>query len=544
VEAVTTRAAALVRAETLLVAGLAAASGVALALFAPPGGDAAAHLYRAELVQQGVRLWDNLWFAGHYPLASYSLLYYVPAAVVGNVPLVLAATVASALLFTRIAAHEWGEEASRWPARVFAVVAAGPVFTGTYTFALGVAAALGALRLVQLGRRSSAVGCAALCLGSSPLAFVFLCLALGSGLAARRATTRGALALGAALAGLAALQLATVVIFPSEGRYPYSLLSLAGVLALSALGALLAARTHAGRILVAFFVLWGLANLASFAVASPFGDNLARMRHYVLPLVLLAAILARFRPRALALAALSVALVYNVGPDLSAMPKRVDDARTAEAAFWAPALGFLDARMTADHRVAVVPMFGHWEAYFVPRAGFALARGWYRQLDMVDNPELYREPLTREAYRRWLKRLGVRYVLVPEARLGPMGAHREADLLRSGRAGLVPVFWTEEWTIYEDPDATPILTGRARATLDAVGHSRIAGSVAAPGTYRLRVRYTPYWRVASGAVCLEPAADGMTRLVAARAGRFVLGPPERAGDVLRAAVAERGSGCR
>lgn len=542
-EAVTTRAAALVRAETLLVAALATAAGVALALFAPPGGDAAAHLYRTELVRDGVRLWDNLWFAGHYPLASYSLLYYLPAALVGNLPLVVGATIVSALLFARIAAHEWGEDASRWPARVFAVVAAGPVFTGTYSFALGIAAGLAALRLVQLRRRSLALGGAALCLGSSPLAFVFLCLALGSALSARRTPAREALGLGAALAALAALQLATVVVFPSDGRYSFSLLSLAGVLALSALGALLAARTDAGRVLVAFFVLWGLANLASFAVPSPFGDNLARMRHYVLPLVLLAAILARFRPRPVALAALAVALVYNLGPDVSAMPKRAADAPTAEAAYWAPALSFLKGRVTPDHRVAVVPMFGHWEAYFVPRAGFPLARGWYRQLDMVENPELYREPLTPEAYRRWLKRLGVRYVLLPEARLGPMGAGEEAELLRSRRAGLVPVFRSADWTIYEDPEARPILTGRAAASLEALSHSRIAGSVAAAGTYRLRVRFTPYWRVAAGSVCVEEAPDGMTRLVAERPGRFVLAPPERPAAVVRSALAAQRDAC-
>jgi hypothetical protein len=542
-EAVTTRAAALVRAETLLVAGLAGAAALAVALLAPPGGDAAAHLYRTELVQDGVRLWDNLWFAGHYPLASYSLLYYLPAAVVGNLPLVAAATVVSALLFARIAADEWGEEAARWPSRVFAVVAAGPVFTGTYSFALGIAAGLAVLRLVQLRRRPAAVACAALCLGSSPLAFVFCCLALGAVAAARRAGPRESLALAAALAALAGLQLVTIVVFPSEGRYPFSPLSLAGVLALAVLGALLALRSPAGRVLAAFFVLWGLANLASFAVPSPFGDNLARMRHYVLPLVLLAAVLARFRPRPLAVAALAVALVYNLGPDVSAMPKRAEDAATAEAAYWAPALGFLDGRLGADHRVSVVPMFGHWEAYFVPRAGFAMARGWYRQLDLVENPELYRDPLTPETYRRWLERLGVRYVLLPEARLGPMGADREAELLRSGRAGLVPVFRSADWTIYQHPRATPILTGPAPASLDVLSHSRIAGSVGAPGTYRLRVRYTQYWRVAAGAVCLERAPDGMTRLVARRAGRFVLAPPERAASVLRAAVAERRTTC-
>jgi hypothetical protein len=36
------------------------------------------------------------------------------------------------------------------------------------------------------------------------------------------------------------------------------------------------------------------------------------------------------------------------------------------------------------------------------------------------------------------------------------------------------------------------------------------------------VRWNRYWRVATGAVCLEPAPEGLTTLVAAREGRFSL----------------------
>jgi hypothetical protein len=47
--------------------------------------------------------------------------------------------------------------------------------------------------------------------------------------------------------------------------------------------------------------------------------------------------------------------------------------------------------------------------------------------------------------------------------------------------------------------------------------------VGAPGRYRLAVRWTPSWRVESGDVCVEEAADGMTEVVARGAGPFVLG---------------------
>ena len=131
-EVASVRVAVPARLDALVVAGLAAATSGLVVLLTPPGGDAAAHLYRTELVRDGVLLWDNLWFAGHYPLASYSPLYYLPAALFGNVPVVVASVVVAALLFGAIATHEWSETA-RWPARVFAIAAAGPLFTGTYS---------------------------------------------------------------------------------------------------------------------------------------------------------------------------------------------------------------------------------------------------------------------------------------------------------------------------------------------------------------------------------------------------------------------------
>jgi hypothetical protein len=380
------------------------------------------------------------------------------------------------------------------------------------------------LRLLQLRRRGLAAAGGVVTLAFSPLAFVFLCLALGA--VALRDRSKATLAVAAALAFAAAAQLALVVVFPMEGRYPFSAVSLAAVLAVASLGAALAIRGDRARLLAPFFALWAAVCIVAFVLPSPFGDNLARLRGFVFPLVLLAALLARFRPRPLAAAALAAALVYNFGPDVSALPKRLDDRETASAAYWAPALDILRERSSPDYRVEVVPTFGHWEAYFIPRAGFALARGWYRQLDLAENPELYATPLDAQSYRAWLRKLGIRFVLLPRARLGALGAEREAELLRSGRADLRLVQKTRNWSIYELPRATPILTGPATATLTRVGHDVVAGRVAAPGRYLLRVRYTPHTRV-RGPVCLEPGPHEMTRLVARRAGTFVLEPALR-----------------
>src|SRR5215217_5319970 len=528
------------RREALFAGALACAGAALLILLAPPSGDAPAHLYRTLLVREGVLVWDNLWYGGHYPLASYSLLYYLPAALVGNLPLVFTAVVLSAAFFASLLEREWGE-AGHWPARVFGVLAAGPIFVGTYSYALGLAAGLGALFALQRGRRWLAAGAAALTLGFSPLAFVFLCLMLVALFLVRR-RPRHTLTFAGAIAAMAGVQLAVLVFFPSSGPYPFRLLELGAVLGVSVLGAALATRSRLGALLAVFFLVWGGASVLMFLVATPVGENLTRLRSLVFPLMLLTAFVARFRPRWLAALALSVAFAYNVAPYAAPMIERTD-LRPAHRAFWAPALDFLADRSGPGYRVEVVPTFDHWEAYWLPRAGIPLARGWYRQIDIARNELFYERPLAPAAYRAWLREMGVRFVVLPQTRLGQKGEEREAVLLRSGRSGLTPVFSDANVTIYELGSAQPILTGPGSPSVTRFDHSRIEGVLGAAGAYRLKVRYTRYWRVRTGAVCVDRAADGMTRLSATRPGRFVLSVPEQPASLVRLLVGRPPARC-
>ena len=59
----------------------------------------------------------------------------------------------------------------------------------------------------------------------------------------------------------------------------------------------------------------------------------------------------------------------------------------------------------------------HWEAVYLPEAGFPITRGWYRQDDFPRTRSSTRTSLSRRAYVRWLRARGVRYVLVPGDRL-------------------------------------------------------------------------------------------------------------------------------
>ena len=525
----------------MLAGALACVGAALLVVLAPPTGDAPAHMYRTLLVREGVLVWDNLWYGGHYPLASYSLLYYLPAALVGNLPLVFGAVVLSAVLFASLVEREWGA-AGVWPARAFGVLAAGPIFVGTYSYALGLAAGLGALCALQRGRRWLAAAAAALTLGFSPLAFVFLCLALLALALVRGHFGRSAAVFAAVIAGIAAVQLVALVRFPSSGPYPFRLLELGAVLTVTVLGAALARQTYRGAPLAAFFLVWGAASVVMFVVATPVGENLTRLRSLVFPLMLLTAFVARFRPRSLAALAVSAALVYNVAPYVAPMLERTD-LRPAHRAFWAPALDFLKDRSGPNYRVEVVPTFDHWEAYWLPRAGIPLARGWYRQIDIARNELFYEKPLAAAAYRVWLRRMGVRYVALPETRLGQKGEEREAALLRSGRSGLERVFFDGKVAIYELPRPAPILVGPGSPRITRLDHARIEGVLTEPGTYALKIRHTRYWRVRAGSVCVERLAGGMTRLRATRPGRFALAVPERPASLVRLLVGRPPARC-
>jgi hypothetical protein len=466
-----------------------------------------------------VLVWDNLWFAGQYPLFSYSLLYYLAASVVGNAVLGIASLVLSAVLFASVTMRDWGR-AARWPARSFAVLATGQLFTGAYPFDAGVATMLAALCALQRGRIVLALLCTALTFGFSPLAFVLLAIALAALFLRSRRLSRRVVAVGAVLAAVGSVQLGLLALFGTSGlALPFRSWQLLAGLGVAGSGTALAVRSPKARTLALFFVVWAAASLVAFAVPSPIGHNMLRASTFVFPLMLLSAGLAGYRPRWLAALGLTGSLVATVGPYLSMIPVRSSDAR-AQATFWQPLLGFLEAHPAPGFRVEVVPTSNHWEVYYVPRAGYALARGWYRQLDIADNPTLYRSPLTASAYRGWLRAQAVEYVLLPTGSLEAGAARREAELLRSGNSGLREVRRSKQGRIYALPDPDPILTGPGRATITSFTSSRIAGRVSRAGVYLLRVHYTRYWQPEPSSVCVE-RFGAMTRLVV-RPGPFAL----------------------
>jgi hypothetical protein len=111
--------------------------------------------------------------------------------------------------------------------------------------------------------------------------------------------------------------------------------------------------------------------------------------------------------------------------------------------------------------------------------------------------------------------MGVRYVVLAD--VPPDYSSRgEAALIRSGRTDLVPVRHLQHVTIYELPHASPLIVGPASATVLWMWSSRFVAQFDAPGTYRVKVRWSPYWRASSG--CVARTKDGMVRLTVRHAG--------------------------
>jgi hypothetical protein len=509
-----------------LVIGAALTAGFAALVLAvgPAPGDAPVHLYRTFLVRDGALIWDNFWYAGTYPLASYSLLYYLPAALVGNLPLVFCAAVASTLLFSSIALREWGRDAL-WPARIFGILAAAPLFTGLYAYTLGFATMLATLKLLQLRRFWLAALFAALTVGFSPLAFVFLLLTVAAYAVWRRQIEVRYVWFGVALAVAAGIELAALVLFPAgTGSYPFHLIDFAAVLVISALGVLVARNARGGGPLVWFYALWGLGSILLYIVPTPLGDNWTRLSAFIFPVMLLTASLAGFQPRRLVVFALAAAFAYNLVPYALLVPSRLDN-NTQAASFWRPAIHFLRTHEQPGYRVEVVPTAEHWEAYWIPKSGFPLARGWYRQLDTADNPTLYRTHLGAAVYRSWLRANAVHFILL--SRTAPLdwdGGPQEASVVRSASSGLKEVFRSRNWAIYELPHATPLLTGPAHPIVTSFGHTAIQGRVFAAGRYLLRNHYSPYLRL-HGSGCVTQGPNKMTYLDLTRPERFAVSVP-------------------
>ena len=503
--------------EALISAGLAGALAAVLLWTAPPGIDWAAHAYqRTFLIQHGFAIWNNFWYAGRYSFVTYSVLYYPLAALLGIRVLALASIMTAAFAFSAVAFRQWGP-ASKLPSRSFAVMWVGIVGAAAFPFALATSFALLSLWALQEGRRGRFAICAVLTLAASPLAFGFLLVVL-AGIALARRSLRGARVPLVAVGCCIAAELVLIRLFGQGGTFPYGMLQLIPSLIFCALGVAVTRGVPTARTLYGLFWIYLAVCIVAYIVPSAIGSNLERLRYVAVPLALIAVSQRAWRPLWLVVPAVTLAVIWNVTPIWSSYARASTDPEASQS-YWQPAINYLKAHSSNSFRVEVVDTAEHWPAAYFPDAAIPIVRGWYRQSDFPQNKLLYDAKLGERSYEAWLRRMGVRYVVLADAPVD-YSSRKEAALIRTGRSGLVPVKRLPNITIYELRDATPLITGPAGATVLWLWPSRLVAQFDAPGSYLVRIRWSPYWQPSTG--CVSETRDGMTRIVTKESGLIQL----------------------
>jgi hypothetical protein len=534
----------------LVCAVLAGSVALGFGLLAVPSGDAPSHLFQTWLYSHGgFEVWNNYWYAGRYEFVNYSVFYYPLAAYLGQLGVLVPAAALLGAGFALACGGEWGR-AARGPSIAFAIT--GPFImmsAGVYPFLAG--AACGLLALALIGRRQRAAFAVAVfaTLAFSPLAFAILCALLAGALLGQAQPHLAIRRHRVAVAAVVAVFLTGVFMqraFPSSGWYAYDLADAAIVLVFSLAGLWVTGTSPRARSLRMLFAAYLALNLIAFLLEGPVGSNPNRLFAIAgAPMLWLAANIGPRRSRLVVIPLIAACVAVQVGP-------QVRDAYSAwtnpaaKASYWKPAIAFLQehAQDVSGYRVQAVATWGHWDAYYIAGQRVPLARGWFRQEDFPQNSVLYDRNLTAVAYQSWLRSVGVRYVLLPDAPLD-FSSTGEARLLRSGRSGLVVVGRTKHWTFYELPEATPIVTAPPgiEGKLVSLDQQNVELWTSAPGTYVVRVRYSPYWRAVPSWTCISKAPGGMTKITVPTRGYVKLAVEPDAGAVAANTVSDSAHEC-
>ena len=502
-----------VRAIDFAAPAFASLSAVAAITARLRGVDLPAQLYRVGLFHRsGLTLWNSQWYGGHWTF-NYSVLFPPVAGLLGVQLTEILSAALAAWAFDRLVVDRFGTRA-RLGSAVFAVGTTAQIVVGQVPFLLGEALGTTAFLAVRHRRWPAATVLALATALTSPLAGGFLALAIVAQSLATWPRDRGPLALitAASVAPAIALSLA----FPGPGPMPFPAIDFVRLTAALAPACLLLPRRERGLRIAASLYL--AATLISFLVATPVGENIARLGECVAaPLAVCA--LANTRGPRLVVAAIIPLFAVQWTPAIESAAASTADP-FATAAYYRPLLHFLDAHRQPLGRTEIVPTRRHWEAALAaPHT--PLARGWERQLDTSRNHVFYGTgALTPASYRRWLLDAGVRYVALPDVPLD-YAAIAEGRLVEHGTAGLIPVWHDAHWRVFAVAGSNGIVDRPARL-FKASGDSVIVEAPRA-GSLVIRVRYTSHWHVTAGQGCLAATPKGWTELVAQRPGVFHLG---------------------
>ena len=494
------------RTRVVWLAALTGALGVLAVVMRWSGTDLAAQVFRADLVRtNGFVLWNSNWYGGH-PTLDYSVISPVLGALFG--PLVIGALswVGSAILFDRLVARHFG--ARSWVGSLwFAVGYASNLAVGRVTFSVGVTFALGALLLLDHRRPGFGALVAAATSLTSPVAGVFLLVALGAVfLGSHRERWRAAAVGAGAFVPLAIVAL----VYPSTGSFPYEYWAYGWTLAVCA-ACFLAARRRSVVLRNAIVLYAALATFA-LVVPSALGANVPRLPQYVAG-PLLACLLWQHHRRILAAAAIPL-LLWQLYPAYDGIVGGRSDI-ASKASYYQPIIEYLRQRTGVPGRVEVLPTQRHWESVYLA-LDVPIARGWQRQLDMSYDKVFYDGTLGPATYRQWLIDNAVEFVAVPAVKLDA-SAVQERALVQSGLPYLRPVLKTKNWSLWKVLDYKGLVTGPA--TMRTMKVSSFTLDVQRNGaTVVVRQRWSTHWSIDQRGACAAATRDGWLELRNLRRG--------------------------
>jgi hypothetical protein len=538
---------------------LAVLLAVVFLLWTPLGTDLSAQQARADFASAvGSAPVDLRWYGGTVQYGYSLVAQFVMAALGVRLTGVLAAIISS-IAFAELV-RRTGSPRPALAGALGAVCFFGNLVSGRMTYALGVAFGLLALLALTFPlraapRRALAAAGALLAAATSPVAGLFTGLAgvaLASGVRARRLD-------GLTLALAAAVPIGVTALVSDAGGWMN--ISIMDTVRATVTGAVVALVVPRPAVRIGA-VLSSLGVLAAFAVHTPVGLNATRLATmFAIPVIVAYAALPRewmrapdARPGAGSVLGEERSDGGKAEPQKAPGPRermRAPDAQRSDRrlraaaiagivglALWQPPVMRGDLRLTADPtasrayfvpllaelrargpvgRIEVPPTANYWEAAHLAR-DVSLARGWLRQTDLARNDLFFDDPLTGAAYEAWLRRNGVSYVALPDARLSWVG-RAEGELIRAGQPYLREVWRGANWTLYEVDGRPSIVEG---GTLVAAGADAVTVDVAAAGQSLVRVRYSRWLKVTGPDARLAPAPDGWTYLRATAPGRYTL----------------------
>jgi hypothetical protein len=247
--------------------------------------------------------------------------------------------------------------------------------------------------------------------------------------------------------------------------------------------------------------------LIVYFVHTPVGANATRIAVLVAAPTIVAA--SRLPRRALTVAAVALAAILPLAQFHNDL--RASTAYDTSRAFVAPLLAQLAVDpLIRDHRVELIDTATHWPStYLLPE--LSLARGWERQVDEARNPMFYgRTPLNPQTYRSFLDRNAVGAIAVATGVPLDYGVTREAALLNKGLPYLHEIWSNPNWRLYAVDQPVPIVSSPARVV--RLSDTGLTVTVPSPGSYSLRMQWSPYFSVDGGRVVEAPDGDAVLDL--------------------------------